>query len=201
MSLDKNGLSRDYNGFIATFSGGIIEPLNPDPEDILIEDIAHSLAHQCRFTGHTSHFYSVAQHSILVSELVPDELRLWGLLHDATEAYLADMARPIKHQPGFGETYRTAEDVLMRAIAVRFGLSEEFPMPKSVAEADNIVLGNEIRLLMPDHPIYNGWERTPWIRTGALDYMAPDDAEQRLLNLYHELGGAYADSGTTVQTG
>ena len=81
---------------IITFTGKIIDPINPDPEDIDIRDIAHSLSQQCRFTGHTSEFYSVAEHSVLVSEAVPARDAALGLMHDATEAYLADLAKPIK---------------------------------------------------------------------------------------------------------
>jgi hypothetical protein len=136
----------DEGGWIKTYSGKYIEPLNPDPANIDIYDIAHSLANQCRFTGHTNLFYSVAQHSVLVSTLVPKEDRLWALLHDATEAYLADIARPIKRQAGFGEAYKLAEDTLMVAVADAFGLS--LPIPPAVKAADSALLGAEQRDLM-----------------------------------------------------
>jgi len=87
------------NATIGLFSGGTFDILNPRAEDVRIEDIAHALSQQCRFTGHTKTFYSVAQHSVLASTLVaaPDEL--WALLHDASEAYMGDMNRPLKHAP------------------------------------------------------------------------------------------------------
>lgn len=179
----------DYAGGIATYTGNIIYPLNPDPADIYIEDIAHALSNQCRFTGHTRYFYSVAQHSMLVSEIVPDKYRMWGLLHDASEAYLSDMARPIKKMPEFGEFYLAAEDKLMAAVIERFGLENILPMPRSVKEADDILLGNEILNLMPTHEVYSGWEGTPQLRTGALTYMAPADAEALFLATYTYLGG------------
>lgn len=71
-----------------TFSGALYWPMDPRPEDVNILDIAHSLSMQCRYTGHVSKFYSVAEHSVHVSNIVPKELAMCGLLHDATEAYL-----------------------------------------------------------------------------------------------------------------
>src|ERR1039457_118422 len=88
-----------FDGFIGTFSGLRFWPLDPNPEKILIDDIAHALAHQCRFGGHASRFYSVAEHSVHVSRLCPPEDALWGLLHDASEAYLVDLPRPLKQLP------------------------------------------------------------------------------------------------------
>ena len=133
---------------IGTYSGLAIDPLFPDPDSIDINDIAHSLANQCRFTGHTRIFYSVAQHSILVSEIVDYNNALWGLLHDASEAYLSDIARPIKRGlSGFAEAYAEVEEGLMISIATKYGLS--WPMPDDVKWADNVLLRTEIRDLMP----------------------------------------------------
>jgi 5'-deoxynucleotidase YfbR-like HD superfamily hydrolase len=130
-------------GAIVTYSGTWIKPLEPDPELITIEDIAHSLSNACRFTGHVRDFYSVGQHSILCSWIVPVEDRLCALLHDASEAYLSDFASPIKQQPGFGELYKEVEGRLMEAIAVRFGI--EWPMPDTVEWADKVLLRSEQR--------------------------------------------------------
>ena len=79
--------------WMQTHSGIQFWPLDPRPEDILIEDIAHALSNQCRFAGHCCFHYSVAQHSVLVSENVPAQDAMWGLLHDAGEAYLVDLPR------------------------------------------------------------------------------------------------------------
>ena len=119
----------------------------PARRHIRIDDIDHALSHQCRFGGHTRLFYSVAEHSVRVSHLCAPEDALWGLLHDASEAYLNDVATPLKELPEF-EVYRTAERALQRAIAVRFGLAPE--QPASVTEIDRRMLQIEMRdLLVP----------------------------------------------------
>lgn len=127
-------------------AGAKFYPLDPDPLVICVEDIAHALAHACRFTGHTSSFYSVAEHSVRLSREVPPADALWGLLHDASEAYLVDLPRPLKHLPGFA-AYREAEQLVMRAVCVRFGLPME--QPESVTLADRQMLRTEQRDLMP----------------------------------------------------
>ncbi len=86
----------NLDGFLPTCTGRSVHILNPRPEEIDIEDVAHALSHACRFAGHVPAFYSVAQHSILVSELLDARTALWGLLHDASEAYLHDLTRPLK---------------------------------------------------------------------------------------------------------
>lgn len=119
---------------ITTFSGVTFSPLSPRPEDINIEDIAHALSNLCRFTGHSRFFYSVAEHSVLVSYLTPPALALAGLLHDASEAYLNDIAGPIKH--AFPE-YVKAEYVLQKMIEKKFDVSSDWP---EVEEADKAAL-------------------------------------------------------------
>jgi uncharacterized protein len=128
------------SGWFITYSGIRFWPLDPRPEDICITDIAHSLSHICRFGGHARHFYSVAQHSVIVSHLVEPELALAGLMHDATEAYLGDMTRPLKHQM---PEYQRVEGLLWRVIAEKFGLPSE--LPPSIKHADNVALLTERR--------------------------------------------------------
>lgn len=134
-------------------------PLDPRADEVHIEDIAHHLSNMCRYTGGTSRFYSVAEHSVYVSQLVPPHLALWGLLHDASEAYLSDIARPVKK---YLTDYAPIEDNLMRVIAVRFGLP--WPEPPEVKEIDNRILLDEKAELKPGHP------PRPWdnIRGGPL---------------------------------
>ncbi len=113
-------------GWIMLASGRPFWPLNPDPADITIDDIATGLAHQNRFGGHAG-TYTVAQHSWLVSFAVPYELALWGLLHDASEGLgLLDLPRPVKHHPSMA-SYREAEKRLMAAVCERFCLPTREP--------------------------------------------------------------------------
>lgn len=142
--------------WIQTYTGLVMYPLDARPEEICIEDIAHALSNLCRFTGHCRMFYSVAEHSVRVSYAVPPVDALWGLLHDATEAYLADMSRPMKRYAEFGIPYRAAESRLMTVIAARFGLNG--PMPESVKHADTVLLMTEKRDLM--HGCNKVWEDT-----------------------------------------
>lgn len=127
-----------------TCTGKRVYALAPQPESIDLMDIAHGLSNVCRFGGQCRHFYSVAQHSVLVSELVPPEAARWGLLHDATEAYIGDIIRPLKREL---PDYKRIEKLWEAAIAIRFGLSLE--MPASVKHADHIALTTERRDLMP----------------------------------------------------
>lgn len=134
--------------FMQTYTGRQFWPLDPRPEEVDIRDIAHSLSLQCRFAGHCRRFYSVAEHSTLMARWLRGkhgvEVALWGLLHDASEAYLVDVPRPVKpHLAG----YRAAEDSVMRAICERFGL--ECEMPSEVHDADNRILGDELVNLIP----------------------------------------------------
>lgn len=131
-------------GWMLTYSGKQFWPLTPRVDDIDIKDIAHSLALQCRYNGHSSGFYSVAEHSILISQAVAPEHALWGLLHDAAEAYVGDMVRPLKwSMPDFCE----AEDRILDLIACRFGLPS-LKIPAAVHEADaRILLTERAKLL------------------------------------------------------
>lgn len=144
-------MSGDRQGdWIQTYTGVQFWPLDPRPEDVTIDDIAHSLANQCRFAGHTKAFYSVAQHSVLVSRTVPQRHALWGLLHDASEAYLVDLPRPLKRFSRIGDEYRLVENRLMQTIAVRFALP--CPEPECIRDCDDRVLMTEKRDLMGPHP-------------------------------------------------
>jgi uncharacterized protein len=176
-------LNNTRPGGIVTYSGLIIEPLNPDPELINIEDIAHALSNMCRFTGHVRQFYSVAQHSVYAGQVVSEENRMWALLHDASEAYLADIARPVKHAFGLGEVYREAEEKLMEAVAEKFGLS--LPMPKEVHWADDMLLRSEQRDLMPDLLRIPGDDYVDFTIVGWF----PGFAKEMFLNRFELWGG------------
>jgi hypothetical protein len=141
--------------WILTFSGVEFWPIDPRPEDVCIEDIAHALSMQCRYAGHVSQFYSVAEHCVRVAELVPSQDRMWALLHDAAEAYLVDLPRPIKRHSELGTHYRTVENALMRVICERFGLSLD--EPAWVTRADQAMLCVEAKALLPVNSWWQKW--------------------------------------------
>ena len=126
--------------YISTYRGKKLWPLDPNPSDIDIQDIAHALSNNCRWTGHVKSFYSISQHSVLVSQIVEPENALAGLLHDASEAYLSDIARPVKYSEPM-EGYREIEANLERVINEKFGLP--YPMSIDVKRADDMLLTAE----------------------------------------------------------
>jgi hypothetical protein len=173
---------------IRTFTGKTFWPLDPQPADIDIDDVAHALANLCRYTGHTRHFYSVAQHSVLVAERVSAPHRLWGLLHDASEAYLGDMAGTLKVAVAeLGGAYRAAEERVMRAVAVRFNLA--WPQPPEVAAADRALLVTEFRDLMHVHEGDVEWltERHGNAFPDVIHAWPPREAKAAFIALYDEL--------------
>ena len=117
----------DDSTWIQTASGRAFYPLDPRPKDVCIEDIAHALSMSCRFNGHTRELYSVAQHCVLGALWMEGsrEERLAFLLHDATEAYLPEVTRPVKSQlyVAYGGSFRDAEARLMDAILDGLGVS------------------------------------------------------------------------------
>jgi 5'-deoxynucleotidase YfbR-like HD superfamily hydrolase len=123
--------------------------MDPRASEVAIEDIAHSLSMQCRYAGHCLRFYSVAEHSVLLARYfrqrgAPVVTQLWALLHDASEAYLVDVPRPVKP---YLDGYRQVEASVMAAICERFGLPHR--MPAEVHEADAAIIGNERGNLAP----------------------------------------------------
>lgn len=130
------------NNEMLTYTGKVIDPLNATVDDIEIVDIAHALSNICRFNGHCRKFYSVAQHSVLVSVHVQRQYAMYGLLHDASEAYLGDVIRPIKESDTF-KYYRIVEHNLTKVIFEKFGLKHE--MPPNVSLIDGRLLLAEAR--------------------------------------------------------
>ena len=168
--------------WIETYSGLKFDFLNPDVNSIRIKDIAHALSNICRYTGHTKEFYSVAQHSVYVADCVLKEDALAGLLHDATEAYLTDISKPLKV---LLPRYCELEDFIWTKIAERFGLPEKLPI--SVKDADWRLLATEKRdLLSCSGPAWNtviGIECLP----EKIVPWEPKFAEEMFLNRYYSL--------------
>ncbi len=129
--------------WMQTAGGRQFWPLDPRADEVHLDDIAHALANMCRFGGHCRTFYSVAEHSVRVSLIVPPEDALAGLLHDAAEAYVVDVPRPLKR---FLQGYSTIERAVEAAVLARFGLSAS--LPASVKIADEVLLATEARDLM-----------------------------------------------------
>lgn len=156
---------------------------NPRVEDVHIHDIAHALAHQCRFTGHTRSFYSVAEHSVRCADLVDPDFALDALLHDAAEAYLGDVSSPLKRV--LGEAWREVEDRVARTVAEAFGLL--WPIPRCVHHVDQVMLVTEVRDLL-GHPV-QGW--TNGMPDPAIDRicepMSPELAEHNFLSRFLDL--------------
>ncbi len=113
---DERQAKEKTKGFIVTHGGKMYNYLDPHPDMIAIEDIAHALSHMCRFNGHTNLFYSVAQHSMSVAYRMPGtaEEKLAALLHDAAEAYMCDIPSPLK--PLLGPAYRDLYDACQSTI-------------------------------------------------------------------------------------
>jgi uncharacterized protein len=158
------------SSWIETLNCNFVDPLDMKPEDLRIEEIAHALSHQCRFNGYTSRHYSVAEHSVYVARYVGSALAReaapfrpgtgsWkrilrqALLHDATEAYLVDIPRPIKHAL---PQYKEIEERLWKVVAERFDVDEE--MHPAVVEADMRICSTEKMSLLSSE----GFDRPEW---------------------------------------
>jgi len=138
--------SRAEQAWIETFTGRRFYLLEPRVEDIDIRDIAHGLSLQCRWTGQCRFHYSVSQHSYYCSFLGPEKEALDRLLHDASESFMGDMNRPLKHFTVAGAAYLEQEKIVQGAIRKRFGLPEVEGL--SVHIADNQMLYTEKKQLM-----------------------------------------------------
>jgi hypothetical protein len=135
------------NTWIQTYTGKAFDLLAPMPHMVCVEDIAHHLALINRFTGATAEPYSVAQHSVLCSYIVPPELALTALLHDASEAYVTDVSRPLKEAmrtlvAGKPTTYDMIADGVERAVGLRFGV-DLVNLDPVVKAADMTMLATE----------------------------------------------------------
>lgn len=168
--------------WIQTYSGRRFNPTNPVIGAIVIQDIAHSLSMQCRFSGHVKKFYSVAQHCVLVSYICDSSDAFWGLMHDASEAYLVDVPRPIKRSGKFG-AYMEMEDKMQKAICQRFGLPETEPV--SVKQADKVLLATEARDLMK--PLRDDWVQPCEPLPFKIDPLPQQEAKNLFMKRFFQL--------------
>ena len=174
---------------ILTYTGKVIDPLNVNPDDICIEDIAHGLSLLCRYNGQCDIFYSVAEHCITMATY--PGFRKWNpltmLLHDAAEAYIGDIIRPVKL---LLPEFKRIENDFLSAIAFKLITKTSWNFDTvNIKEPDNIMLATEAFLMMPDE-FFNGREDTSKSMVDAsipFHYFDPLEAERRYLWLYEEL--------------
>lgn len=178
---------------IRTYSGKMVSLSNPRPEEIDIADIAHALARLCRYTGHVEGFYSVAQHSVLVSQSVEKTMKgrvgaieltkisMYALLHDASEAYLGDVNRPLKQLLRTQDaTYDLLEARMTSVVMAALGL-DGMTMPKIVKEHDDAIIDDEKRTVKP------GGDSIPVNLYENIDPETYEEAEFGFLARFEEL--------------
>lgn len=159
--------------WLETRNGVKFHFLAPQDDEILLEDIAYALSQQCRYSGHCNMFYSVAEHSVMVSALLPARLKMAGLFHDAAEAYLTDLPKPIKN---LFPDYVVMEDCLMAAIARKFNIEHlDDPLVKA---ADTQQLSTEAHhMLMSKGDDWYWGDGRPPVEAGRQPLgLAPRDA-------------------------
>ncbi|MEN6534504.1 MAG: phosphohydrolase [Bryobacteraceae bacterium] len=167
----------ERNDWVCTYTGRHVYPLAMQAEDIDICDIAHALAMKCRYTGHCRYFMSVAQHSVLMAQFDLPGTKTWRLLHDAAEAYLPDIASPIKHEfPLIVE----AEKRILLAVQERFGLPDYDYV--AVHKADIAMCIWEGRRLFEYDPAPLWWRKPDPMPTKTWRSWDPEEAEERFLN-------------------
>lgn len=166
---------------ISVANGDFFDYLSPETHDYSIGVIAHSLSNLCRYGGHSRKFYSVAEHSVVVSHLVPSKLALVGLLHDASEAYCGDVASPLKR---LIPDYRKIEDRVQKAIAAHFDLP--YPYPEEVHIADKRAYITERRMITDGTDALWYTEFKPSTKVKIVGF-TPEQSKKLFLNRYKEL--------------
>lgn len=174
--------------WMQTHTGRQFWPVDPRADEIDILDIAHALSHLCRFAGHCRCLYVVGDHSVRVSRLAPAHDRmiaLAGLLHDATEAYVVDVPRPLKRfLPGYAEI----EARVARCVERRFDLETGILDHPSIKHWDEVLLATEARDLM------GGQSAGKWLLRAQplperIEPLLPWHARETFLERFEELGG------------
>ncbi len=173
---------RTGEAWIQTYTGRRINLLNPKESDICLEDIAQALSLQCRFSGHCKKFYSVAQHSVFVSKICEEKDAMYGLLHDASEAYLVDLPKPLKYSGKF-DVYLEYEHKMMRVIYQHFKMSYQEPL--SVMDADRVMLVTEARDLATKFNPSDWGSASPAAFT--IEAVSSEVAKEMFLKRYYQL--------------
>ena len=151
--MNKTGIGTDKrDAWIQTASGHRFHPFAPNTTFIHMKDIACGLSKAARFAGQTDVdlpdlAYSVAQHSVYVSKLVSPRAKMWGLMHDAPEAFIVDLATPIKF---WLPEYKEMEDGIHAAIILQHDIEIDDEIHAEVKAADNWMLHQEGAQLMHD---------------------------------------------------
>lgn len=174
--------------WMQTFTGRQFWLLDPRPDEVDILDIAHALSHLCRFAGHVRQFYSVADHSIRVSRCaLPGDrmLALGALLHDAAEAYVVDVPRPLKR---FLPGYKEIEAGVARAIERRFDLETGIFDHPSVKHWDEALLATEARDLMGGESA-GKWHLRAAVLPSIIVPRTSEEARMAFLERFDALGG------------
>ena len=169
--------------YIQTLSGKHFNYLDIQQDDIVIEDIATALSHICRFAGHLPEFYSVGQHSVLTSHLVPQEFAFEALMHDATEAYCQDIPAPLKR---LLPDYKRMEEKIDAVIREKYGLPPVMSTP--VKYADLIMLATERRDLgLDDGSFWPVLEGIPATEMFKVIPQAPGHAYGMFMERFNDL--------------
>lgn len=177
---------------IITNSGRGLDVIDPNPKDILIEDIAHALSLQCRFNGHCKEFYSIAQHSLLVAYLLGywglnRKIQLAGLLHDASEYILGDVITPLKKHL---QEYKDIESRVQRIINIKFGVDLQYELAyDDIKDADVVMLMWEREHILPKSDLK--WDVRHVDRAIPPNWtfraIAPEYAEHQFIIMFNEL--------------
>jgi hypothetical protein len=158
------------DGCMVTASGFIVDLMNPDPETILIDDIAHGLANNCRWNGHTQEFWSVAQHCCMMFDAAPKEERLTYLFHDVEEAYWGDIIKPLKNIIA-----EKCPEILAHMREMRKLIYTKFKIP--------YVYGDEGVKTLDFHCLL--WEFEHIIKNNSATYWTPKRAKKEWLKRYY----------------
>jgi uncharacterized protein len=172
-------------GHFTTQTGKLINLRKPTEDTIEICDIASALSLICRFGGHVSRFYSVAQHSLLVAALAPDDLKQEALMHDASEAYLSDVIKPLKNL--ISECYCPVEEEFTWIINQKFGL--DFPASAAIKELDLLALELEYEALVKGDAtrLVATMQRNDMIIAGSEAFYQPVVAQMAFLKQFNNL--------------